>query len=89
MLTLKDASPLAISLRQAGFETCSYHGPKMLAHDKLQSMESWRNGTMKIMVCTTAFGMGIVQPDVEVILPTNSRIYGPRIWKRWKRWTTN
>ena len=38
----------------------------MSGHDKSQSMESWRNNTVKIMVCTTAFGMGIDQPDVEV-----------------------
>lgn len=65
---VKDAAPLAISLRQAGYETCSYHGQKMSAHDKLQSIESWRNGDVKIMVCTTAFGMGIDQPDVEIVM---------------------
>ncbi len=65
---MKDAAPLAISLRQAGFKTCSYHGQKMSAHDKLQLMESWRNNNVKIMVCTTAFGMGIDQPDVEIVM---------------------
>ena len=40
----------------------------MSAHDKLQSIESWRNGDVKIMVCTTAFGMGIDQPDVEIVM---------------------
>ena len=65
---IKDVAPLAISLRQAGFETCSYHGQKMSGHDKLQSMESWRSNAVKIMVCTTAFGMGIDQPDVEVVI---------------------
>ena len=65
---MKDAAPLAISLCQAGFRTCSYHGQKMSAHDKLQSMESWRSGDVKIMVCTTAFGMGIDQPDVELVM---------------------
>ena len=65
---MKDAAPLAISLCQAGFRTCSYHCQKMSAHDKLQSMESWRSGDVKIMVCTTAFGMGIDQPDVELVM---------------------
>lgn len=65
---VKDAAPLAISLRQAGYSTCSYHGQKMSANDKLESMDSWRSGTVKIMVCTTAFGMGIDQPDVEIVI---------------------
>lgn len=32
---VKDAAPLAISLRQAGFNTCGYHGQMMSGHDKL------------------------------------------------------
>jgi superfamily II DNA helicase RecQ len=39
----------------------------MSAHDKLESLESWQSGVVKIMVCTTAFGMGIDQPDVEIV----------------------
>ena len=31
-------------------------------------MESWRNNAVKIMICTTAFGLGIDQPDVEVVM---------------------
>ena len=65
---VKDAAPLAISLRQAGYKSCSYHGQKMSAHDKIQSIESWRNNDVKIMVCTTAFGMGIDQHDVEIVM---------------------
>uniref|UniRef100_A0A1X7U995 DNA 3'-5' helicase n=1 Tax=Amphimedon queenslandica TaxID=400682 RepID=A0A1X7U995_AMPQE len=61
-------APLAISLHQAGFKTCSYHGQKMSGHDKMQSMESRRSNAVKIMVCTTAFGLGIDQPDVEVVM---------------------
>ena len=40
----------------------------MSANDKLESIDNWRNGTVKIMVCTTAFGMGIDQPDVEIVI---------------------
>ena len=65
---VKDVAPLAISLRQAGYKTCAYHGQKMSAHDKLESLDSWKRGVVKIMVCTTAFGMGIDQPDVDVVL---------------------
>ena len=65
---VKDAAPISIALHQAGFKTCSYHGQKMSSHDKIQSLESWRNGTVKIMVCTSAFGMGIDQPDVQIVI---------------------
>jgi ATP-dependent DNA helicase RecQ len=40
----------------------------MSAHDKLLSMESWKTSDVKIMVCTSAFGMGIDQSDVEVVM---------------------
>ncbi len=65
---VKDAAPLAISLRQAGYKTCSYHGQKMSSHDKLESLDSWQKGLVKVMVCTTAFGMGIDQPDVDLVI---------------------
>jgi len=65
---VKDAAPLAISLCQAGYKACSYHGQKLSSHDKMVSIDSWRNGSIKVMVCTTAFGMGIDQPDVETVV---------------------
>ena len=40
----------------------------MSANDKLESIDSWRKGTVKIMVSTTAFGMGIDQPYVEIVI---------------------
>jgi len=40
----------------------------MSANDKLESIENWRSGTVKIMVCTTAFGMGIEQSDVDTVM---------------------
>jgi len=65
---VKDAVPLAISLHEAGYSTCSHHGQKLSSHDKIQSIEAWRNGDIKVMICTTAFGMGINQPDVETVI---------------------
>ena len=65
---VKDAAPLSISLYQAGYSTCSYHEQKLSSHDKLQSIEGWRNGSIKVMVCTIAFGMGIDQPVIEVVI---------------------
>ena len=56
---IPDISPLATSLRQAGLKSCSYHGDKMTAHDKVMALESWTRGEAQVMVCTSAFGMGI------------------------------
>jgi len=43
-------------------------GQNMSTNDKLESIENWRSGTIKIMVCTNAFGMGIDQPDVDIFI---------------------
>ena len=64
----KDVIPLAISLCQAGYSICSYHGQKLSSHDKLQSIKGWRNGSINVLVYTAAFGMGIDQPDVEIVM---------------------
>ena len=36
---VKDAAPLAISLRQAGYSTCSYHGHHMISYSLLKPGE--------------------------------------------------
>ena len=59
---VQDVSPLAISLRQNGLSSCSYHGDKMMV------LESWIKGEVHVMVCTSAFGMGIDQPDVDKVI---------------------
>lgn len=65
---VKDAAPLAICFCQAGYKAGSYHGQKLSSHDKILSIDSWRNGSIKVMVSTTAFGMGIDQADVETVV---------------------
>ena len=65
---VQNVSPLAISLRQNGLSSCSYHGDKMSAHDKMMALESWMRGEVQVMVCTSAFGMGIIQPDVDKVI---------------------
>lgn len=64
----KDIDPLAIALREAGVESCSYKGQKMSGHDKTKVIENWRCGDMRVMVCTSAFGMGVNQPDVDIVI---------------------
>ena len=64
----KDIDPLAIALRQAGIQSCSYKGQRMSGHDKTHVIDNWRRGEIKVMVCTSAFGMGINQPDVDIVV---------------------
>ena len=68
---VKDVAPLAISLRQQGLESCGYHGEKMSTHDKQVTLENWQKGQIRVMVCTSAFGMGIDQPDVDIVIRVN------------------
>ncbi|XP_011407008.1 PREDICTED: putative ATP-dependent DNA helicase Q1 [Amphimedon queenslandica] len=62
---IRDVAPLAISLGHNGLLSCSYHGDEMTMHDKVMALSSWKSGEIQVMVCTSAFGMGIDQPDVD------------------------
>ena len=64
----KDIDGLAIALRQVGVESCSYKGQNMSGHDKTKVMENWCNGDIRVMVCTSAFGMGVNQPDIDIVV---------------------
>ena len=63
---IKDVAPLAIALRQCGHQSCGYHGTRMSAHDKQATLENWRHGEIQVMVCTSAFGMGVAEDAREV-----------------------
>lgn len=40
----------------------------MSSHDKTRVIENWRKGEIKVMVCTSAFGMGVNQPDIDIVI---------------------
>ncbi len=40
----------------------------MTANDKQKVIDNWRGGHIRVMVCTSAFGMGIDQSDVDKVL---------------------
>lgn len=65
---IRDVAPLAINLRQSGLESCAYHGEKMTSNDKHKTLENWRSGHIQVMVCTSAFGMGVDQRDVDKVI---------------------
>ena len=39
-----------------------------LFHDKDKVLKSWRAGVIKVMVATKAFGLGVNQSDVDVVV---------------------
>lgn len=40
----------------------------MSVHDKQTTLQNWKEGQIQLMVCTSAFGMGIDQPDIDVVV---------------------
>ena len=65
---VKDVPPLAIALREKGVKSCSYHGKSMSGHDKAKALENWKAGDIQVTVSTSAFGLGIDDRDIGVII---------------------
>ena len=65
---IDDVNGLTIALREKGVQSAAYHGDKMSTHDKAKVIANWKDGTIQVVVCTKAFGMGINQPDVETVV---------------------
>ena len=65
---IDDVNGLTIALREKGVQNAAYHGDKMSTHDKARVIDNWKDGTIQVVVCTKAFGMGINQPDVETVV---------------------
>ena len=58
---------MAFLLSQKGLSANYYHAG-LDVDDKLTNSQSWLDGTVKIMCCTSAFGMGIDKKDVRFVL---------------------
>ena len=65
---VKDIAPLAIALNENGLKCGAFHGKKLSPQDKTKLVENWMEGEIQVMVCTKAFGMGIDQPDIGVVV---------------------
>lgn len=63
----KKAADIADQLRRNGFSALFYHAGLDI-HEKIERQDSWRNGDTRIMVATTAFGMGIDKADVRLVV---------------------
>ena len=58
---------IASFLASSGVPASFYHAG--LGHDtRMMRQEEWKKGTVRVMVCTNAFGMGIDKPDVRFVV---------------------
>ena len=44
----------------------------MSASDKCEALDNWKQGKVKVMVCTSTYGMKIDKPDVETVICVGS-----------------
>ena len=66
---VEDVAPLMIRLSEEhGLKAASFYGRGLSGHDKDQLLKSWREGLIQVMVATKAFGLGVNQPDIEVVV---------------------
>ena len=64
--TRRDAETMAALLLRAGIASAPYHAG-MARADRDNHQQRWISGELRILTCTTAFGMGIDKPDVRDI----------------------
>ncbi len=55
------------TLNQLGFTTTHYHAGSP-NEEKIRKLNEWQSGSMPVIVCTNAFGMGIDKPDVRIVI---------------------
>ncbi len=62
----KNAEDLAAFLRAQGIEAEGYHAG-MNRDDRTRIQDAWKKGSVRVIVSTNAFGMGIDKPDVRFV----------------------
>lgn len=63
----KRTSQVSEILMRAGISADFYHAG-LSAEEKAERQNRWKSGQTRIMVATTAFGMGIDKPDVRIVV---------------------
>ena len=66
----KETKRIALLLQQHGFSADFYHAGLTQA-ERAVKQTAWINNTIRIIVCTNAFGMGIDKPDVRTVIHLN------------------
>lgn len=73
------AEALAQALRASGTEGVAYYHGGMEQEERMLIQQQFMKGQLSIIVCTSAFGMGINKPDVRYIIhfhyPSNLESY--------------
>ncbi|MCF6308259.1 MAG: RecQ family ATP-dependent DNA helicase [Flavobacteriaceae bacterium] len=65
----KNTVEISSHLNSLGISSSFYHGG-ISSEEKKQRLENWLQGSIKVMVATNAFGMGIDNPDVRFVFHT-------------------
>lgn len=63
----KESKDIAEELQQHGFSADYFHAG-LSAKEKGNKQKLWQQGQLRIMVCTTAFGMGIDKDNVRLVI---------------------
>ncbi len=64
----KRAVELSEALTQSLCEPVEFYHAGLTTAERTQKQNTWKNGSVRIIVCTNAFGMGIDKPDVRVVI---------------------
>lgn len=67
MRSRKRCEELALMLESKG-ESASFYHAGLNSYTRAKRQEEWKQGKIRIMVCTNAFGMGIDKPDVRFVV---------------------
>jgi len=54
-------------LQQKGIQATAFHG-KMTPQEKSENLRAWQENNIRVMVATSAFGMGINKADVRLVI---------------------
>lgn len=63
----KRTQEIAQLLQQKGISAGHYHAG-MKEEERSRRQKEWIDGTVRVMACTNAFGMGIDKPDVRLVI---------------------
>ena len=67
----KRAYELSTELNYLGVKSLYYHAG-LSANERSDNQDKWMNNSVRVMVATNAFGMGIDKPDVRLVVHTQN-----------------
>lgn len=68
VIRISDAKVIAAALNNQGIVCKPYHSEVKPAAERKKTLDDFRSGSLKLVVCTIAFGMGIDRPDVRKVI---------------------